>query len=178
MVRKNIQLAAVLALALLLGAAPALAEKLSFDHRLSPPLKAVLDSHDPAMIDYNDKNPRHVVDVIAVRGQSASDWTEALVIRSRLPDRRVRTAPDWMAEIRAEAGRGCRSEFNTIAEDANSVTFERHSSGCAANYPPVGIYRVVAGQRSLFMLAVVARDGIGAEARRQWLDLLASARIE
>lgn len=164
--------------ALLLGAAPVWAEKLSFDHRLSPPLKAVLDTGDPAMIDYNDKNPRHVVDVIAVRGKSARDWTEALVIRSRLPDRKVGTIAQWMAEIRAEGGRGCRSELTTIAEDASSVTFERHSSGCGANYTPVGIYRVVAGQRSLFMLAVVARDGIDAEARRQWLEMLASAHID
>lgn len=165
-------------LALLAVAAPAYAEKLSFDHRLSPPLKAVLDSRDPAMIDYNDTNPRHVVDVIAVRGKSASDWTEALIITSRIPDRKVRTAADWMAQLREEADRRCRSEFTTIADDANSVTFERRSSGCPAQYPQFAIYRAVAGSRSLFLLAVTVRDGLGEQSRRQWLDLLASARLE
>ena len=47
-------------LGLLLLAGPALAEKLVFDHRLSPALKAVLDSGDAAMIDYNTANPRNV----------------------------------------------------------------------------------------------------------------------
>ena len=67
-------------LGLLLLAGPALAEKLVFDHRLSPALKAVLDSGDASMIDYNTANPRNVIDLIAVRGTSAKNWTEALVI--------------------------------------------------------------------------------------------------
>ena len=161
-----------------LMASPALAEKLTFDHRLSPPLKAVLDAGDPAMIDYNDKNPRYITDVIAVRGRSATDWQEALVVIARTPDRKVRTAADWMAELRAEAGRRCASEFRTIAEDAASVTFERRSTGCAAGYPPVALYRVTAGQRSLFLLAAMAKDELSAESRRQWLEMLGSAHIE
>ena len=172
----KLRLAACLGLALV--AAPAAAEKLTFDHRLSPPLKAVLDAKAPGMIEYNDKNPRHVVDVIAVRGKSARDWTEALIITARTPDRKVRTAPEWMAQLREEAQRRCPSEFTTIAEDANSVTLERRSSGCAAKYPPYAMYRAVAGSRSLFLLTVAVRDEIGGQSRLQWLDLLASARIE
>ncbi len=165
-------------LTLVLVAAPALAEKLSFDHRRSPPLKAVLDAKAPGMIDYNDKNPRHVVDVIAVRGKSARDWTEALIITVRTADRKVRTAPEWMAQLREDAQRRCPSEFTTIAEDANSITLERRSLGCAAQYPPYAVYRAVTGSRSLFLLTIAVRDEIGEQSRREWLDLLASARIE
>ena len=166
------------ALALSLIAAPAWAEKLTFDHRLAPALKAVLDAGDPAMIAYDDHNPRFVVDVIAVRGRSASDWTEALIISSRLIDRKVGSAAAWSAEVRRDAGRRCRSDFTTLAENANSLTFERRSSGCQADFPATAIYRIVAGRRSLFMLAVSVRDELSEDARRDWLNMLASAHLE
>lgn len=57
---------------LLLMTVPALAEKLVFDHRLSPALKAVLDSGDANMIDYKNANPRNVIDLIAVRGKEVA----------------------------------------------------------------------------------------------------------
>ncbi len=165
--------------ALLLFATPALAEQLTFDHRLSLPLKAVLDSGDPARIDFNDSNPRYVTDVIAVRGRSASEWTEALVIIARTPDRRgVHTAAQWLAELRTQAERRCQSDFRIIAEDAVSVTFERTSTGCPADYPPVALYRTVTGSRSLFLLAAMARDNLSEQSRQEWLALLASAHLE
>jgi hypothetical protein len=164
--------------ALVLIATPALAERLTFDHRLSPPLKAVFEANDPAMIDFNDSNPRYVTDVIAVRGKSASDWIEALVIIARTPDRKVRTAAQWMAELRAEADKQCRSEIRILAEDTGSVTFERRSTGCPKDYPHRALYRVVAGKRSLFLLAVLAKDEPGEESQRQWRALLDSAHLD
>lgn len=173
-----IALRLVLLVALALTAAPASAERLLFDHRLSPPLKAVLDAKNAAMISYNDKNPRYVVDVIAVRGKSASDWTEALVIIARTPSKKVRTAAAWMAELRAEAESRCPTQVTALAEDTRSMTFERRSTGCRGDYPPVALYRAVAGERSLFLLAVMARDELSEQSRREWLALLGSARLE
>jgi hypothetical protein len=40
------------------------------------------------------------------------------------------------------------------------------------------MYRVVAGPRSLFMLAVLSRSDLSDESRGQWQALLQSARIE
>jgi hypothetical protein len=172
----NYRIAAFAGLSLV--ASPVLAERLTFDHRLSPPLSAVLDANDPAMIAYNDKNPRYVTDVIAVQGKSASDWTEALVIIARTPDKQVHTAAQWMAELRAEAARKCRSDVRTLAEDAGSVTFERRSTGCPRDYPQLAMYRVVAGQRSLFLLAVLSKAELSQESQRQWRELLASAHLD
>lgn len=164
--------------ALLMVASPALAEKLVFDHRLSPPLKAVVDGGDGAMIAYNDSNPKYVTDVIAVRGKSAQDWTEALVIIARLSDRRVKLAADWVTELRREADRRCANTVAVIAESADTVTFERRSTGCPANYPRHGLYRVVAGQRSLFLLAVLSHQPLVDPGRDEWLRLLESAHLE
>ena len=163
---------------LLLLAAPALAEKLVFDHRLSPALKAVLDSGDASMIDYNTANPRNVIDLIAVRGTSAQNWTEALVIIARTPDRKVRSAADWTAQLQREAKAKCHSTFTELARDEQSITYERRSVGCPAGYPPIALYRAIAGQRSLFLLAVLVKDGLSESSRGQWLAMMSSAHLE
>ena len=163
---------------LLLVAAPALAEKLVFDHRLAPALKAVLDSGDASMIDYNTANPRNVIDLIAVRGKSAQDWIEALVIIARTPDRKVRSAADWAVQLQREARAKCSSTFTELARDEQSVTYERRSVGCPAGYPPIALYRAIAGPRSLFLLAVLVKDDLGESSRRQWLALMSSAHLE
>ena len=163
---------------LLMGAGPALAEKLAFDHRLSPELSQVLEAGDPAMVSFNDANPRYLVDVIAVRGTSARDWTEALVIIARSPGRKVASVESWMEELRRESQRRCRGTYTVLARDPQSITFERQSVDCPPGYPPVGIYRVVQGKTSLFLLAAMAKDGISASSRAHWLALMESARLE
>ena len=164
--------------ALVLMADPAHAEKLVFDHRLSPPLKAVLDSGDAAMINYNNSDPRNVVDLIAVRGRSAADWTEALVIIARTPDRKVRNAADWVAALQREANEKCGSTFTELARDDASVTLERRSVRCPAGYPSTALYRAIGGKKSLFLLAVLVKDELSPAAREQWLAMMDTAHLE
>ena len=165
-------------LGLALVATPALADKLTFDHRLVPALKEVLDSGDGGMIDYNASNPKNVVDLIAVRGKSAKDWTEALVIIARTPQGKVLTAADWASELQAEAQAKCPNTFTEIARDELSVTYERRSTGCPKGYPPIALYRAVGSKRSLFLLAVLVKDDLTEIERGQWLALMSSAHIE
>ena len=172
----NLRIAALLGLLLLAG--PALAEKLVFDHRLSPALKAVLDSGDAAMIDYNTANPRNVIDLIAVRGTSAKNWTEALVIIARTPDRKVSSAAEWTAQLQREAKAKCASTLTELARDATSITYERRSIGCPAGYSPIALYRAIGGKRSLFLLAVLVKDDLSESSRRQWLAMMSSAHLE
>lgn len=163
---------------LLACAAPALADKLVFDHRLAPPLKAVLDAGDPAMIHFDDSNPANVVDIIAVRGKSAKDWTEALVIIARVPDKVITSPVDWLAQLKRDAAKRCQAEFTIIAQDAGSITFERVSTGCPKGYPVHALYRVVAGKSSLFLLAAMTKGSFAPGSREQWLALMGSAHLE
>lgn len=167
-----------LALCALGWAGQAQADKLVFDHRLAPALKAVLEAGDPAMVAYDSSNPRNLVDTIAVRGNSAKDWQEALVIVSRTPDSKIRTAAQWRAALERETTARCPGAFDVLAQDSESITFERRSSGCPSGYPVRAIYRVFASKKALFMLAVLAKDDIAAPAREAWLAMLASGRIE
>ena len=172
------RLRAVIAFALLALAAPLHAERLQFDHRLYPPLKEVLDSGNADMVDFNNKNAARLVDLIAVKGKSARNWTEAFEIVSIVRPSDVKTAREWMALLQSQAEARCKASFTVLAEDANSITFERRSPGCAAELAPLGIYRLVAGKRSWFQLSVLEKGELDDAARQQWLALLASAHLE
>lgn len=163
----------------LLGlASPALAERLSFDHRLVPALKAVLDGGNGEMIDYNGSNPSHVTDLIAVRGHSAKDWDEALVIIARAPGSKVRTAAEWLEELRGDARKRCSSELKVLEQGERSILLERHADKCPRSYPRNALYLVVQGKSSLFLLAVLSRDDLSEASRAEWLALFRSAQLK
>ena len=162
---------------LLMLATPVSAEQLHFDHRLYPPLKAIFDNKRQDMIHFNDSNPKYVVDRIAIQGTSADVWTEALDIIARSPSKDVKTADDWFAEIRSKAEKACPSQFEILARDDISITFSRRSTNCAADKVQFALYRIVAGKKSLFLLNAINRDDMSEATRKQWLELLNSARL-
>lgn len=168
----------LLALALLMSAAPLAGERLQFDHRLYPPLQQVLDSGDKAMIDFNANNPRRLVDLIAVKGTSVHNWTEALEIVSIPRPRDRATARDWLTLLQKQGAASCKSEFTVLAEDDNSITFERLSPACPGEPVNTAICRLVAGKRSWFELAVLVKGSLDSADRAKWLALLASAHLD
>ena len=171
---KWIYLAALLVLALP-GAANA--EKLTFDHRIYPPLLAVIDSGRTEMIRFNDSNPKYITDQIAVQGTSVDNWTEALDIIVRTRKSKMNSPADWAGQLQRDASALCASTFNTIAQDEISITFERHSSSCPAGTARTGFYRIVTGKKSLFLLNALAVGEVSGQARQQWLALLGSAHL-
>lgn len=168
----------IFAFALLAFASPAFADKLVFDHRLYPALNASLDSGRSDMILFNDKNPAYVTDLIVVRGQSVKDWTEAMIIIARKPGEKVSGPSEWLAELKLQSVQQCPSELNVLAEDEGSITIERRSTGCPANYPSNALYHIVKGKPSLFLLGAMSKDGFTPESRTAWLALFASAHLE
>ncbi len=164
---------------LLLCALPtaAFAERLNFDHRLYAPLKAVFEDNRDEMIAYDNSKPGYVIDRIAIKGKSATDWTEALDIIVRVPSREVKTADAWFTEIKAKAGKSCASEFAVIATDALGITFSRRSTNCGPDKVQFALYRIVTGPKSLFMLNAIHRADMDEQTRQQWTALLASAYL-
>ena len=158
-------------------ASPAHAEKLTFDYRIYPPLEQVLNSGRNEMVSFNDRNPRYVTDRIAIQGTSAESWTEALDIIARSKARKMSSPADWAREIQQSARARCASEFTNVAEDANSLTFVRRSTNCPPGTAQTGLYRIVAGRTSLFLLNAIAMGEMAEPVRQKWLELLASAHL-
>lgn len=168
---------AILCALSLLAATPAHAEKLLFDHQLYPRIGEVLDSGRKEMVLYDDSNPRYVYDRIALQGTSAQDWTEALEIIVRTPDKAVRTAGDWLSQMRGQSAPGCAGQFTPITQDQTSLTFMRQTPACAGAPAETALYRIVAGRKSLFLLGARYKGTMAPAMRERWLSLLASARV-
>ncbi len=158
-------------------ATPAFAEKLTFDHRTYPPLEAVLNSGREEMIRFNDSNPKYVTDRIAIQGTSVDQWSEALDIIVRLRSAKMKSAADWANELQQQSRIRCSSTFTTIAEEAKSRTFLRRSTGCPPGTPLTGLYRIVEGRKSLFLLGALAMEDMPETAKQQWLTLMATAHV-
>lgn len=169
---------AILAAIAFLAAVPVSAERLNFDHRIYAPLKAAFDRKDEKLMFFDGSNPRYLYNRIAVQGRSADDWSEAMEIISRSFGKNMRTAQDWYGEVAAQAPRGCKAVLETIAEDANSITFSRHIADCPTAKAQSALYRIVAGEKSLFLLSAQYKGEFSPAMREQWLALFASAAIK
>src|SRR5689334_125592 len=115
----------------MLAATPAHAERLLFDHRIEPQIGTVLDSGRKEMVLYDDSNPKNVYDLIALQGTSAQNWTEALEIIVRSPQRDMKSPADWRRQIGARTPPGCAAQLTPITEDETSLTFMRQAEACA-----------------------------------------------
>ena len=169
---------AALAIAALFLSSPLLADKLVFDHRGYQPLKEAFESNNGDLIAFNNKNPAYVTDLVVVRGKSTKSWTEAMIIIARKPDAKVMAPADWMAELQRQAEAQCPSRFAVLQQDETSITLERQSQGCPSGYPANALYRIVQGKPSLFLLGAMSKDGFTPEARKAWLGVFASARLD
>jgi hypothetical protein len=169
---------AILLVLPMLAASPAHAEKLLFDHQIQPRIGEVLDSGRKEMIHFDDSNPAYVYDRIAIQGSSAENWTEALEIIVRTPGKTLKSAGDWLQQIRDQSGTACASQFVPITQDETSLTFMRQSEACAGNPSETTLYRIIAGRKSLFLLGARYKGAMDEASRSRWLTLLASARVE
>lgn len=170
--------AAILFVLSMLASSPAHAEKLLFDHQLYPQIGAVLDSGRKEMVIFDDRNPKYVFDRIAIQGTSAENWTEALEIIVRTPEKSVKSPSDWVHLIGAATTASCASQITPIAEDKTSLTFMRQAPACAGAPAETALYRIVAGRKSLFLLGARYKGEMDQAMRERWLSVLASARIE
>lgn len=162
----------------MLASTPAHAEKLLFNHQLYPQIGAVLDSGRKEMVIFDDHDPKYVFDRIAIQGTSAENWTEALEIVVRTPEKGVKSPSDWVHQIGAETSANCTSQITPIAEDGTSVTVMRQAPACAGAPAETALYRIVAGRKSLFLLGARYKGAMDQAMRERWLRVLASARVE
>ncbi|MDB5723564.1 MAG: hypothetical protein JWQ16_318 [Novosphingobium sp.] len=169
---------AILFVLSVLAASPAHAEKLLFDHQLYPQIGAVLDSGRKEMVIFDDRNPKYVFDRIAIQGNSAENWTEALEIIVRVPEKTVKSPSDWVQVLGAATAANCTSQITPIAEDETSLTFMRQAPACAGAAAETALYRIVAGRKSLFLLGARYKGAMDPAMRERWLSVLASARVE
>lgn len=160
-----------------LASTPALADRLVFDHSLYPALQEAFRDQERNVRYIVSDNPRYIFDRIKVRGRSLDDFTEALEIMVTRREQGVQSVSDWYDSYRREQDANCASDWQTLAQDAASITFVRTTRGCPDYDGQTRIYRTVLGERSVYMLTAISRGEMAQPLRETWLTLLASARL-
>ncbi|HEY6871028.1 MAG TPA: hypothetical protein VI199_14835 [Novosphingobium sp.] len=160
------------------AAAPARAEKLDIDHRLYSPLHAVMENATDGTVYYDASQPGRVFDRIMVRGSSAErDWTEALEILVIRRAAQFKTAQDWLATFRPDSESACPARLSSLAADDSSMTFALDAPACASGPALTGLYRVVLGRKSIYVVSAKLKGAMTPSQREQWLALLGSAKL-
>lgn len=154
------------------------AEKLNLDHRLYAPLNAAVMGGGDEAVFFDDSNPNRVLDRILVRGTSAErNWTEALELIV-LPRNRSASPRDWYQAFRPDAESPCANHSNLLGSDDQSLTFSVETPACASGPAFTGLYRVVYGKRTIYLVGAKYKGVMTPDQRQQWLALLATASIQ
>ena len=161
-----------------LSATAAKAERLDIDHRIYAPLYAAMESPHDGTVFFQASPSGRVLDRILVAGTSAErDWSEALELVVIPRKGEQKTPQAWLAAFRPERESICPANLTPLGEDQNSVTFALESSACNAGTPLSGLYRVVYGRRSVYVVGAKYKGTMSPAQRAQWLAVLQSARL-
>lgn len=169
---------ALIVLSALAAAAPARAERLDIDHRLYPPLHAAMEHPQEGTVYYDASQPGRLFDRILVQGSSAErDWSEALELLVTRRDPKLKTPQDWLAGFQPAGESPCPATLSHLSADTTSLTFSLEAPPCPAGPPLTGLYRVVLGRKSVYLVSAKLKGVMSPGQRDQWLALLASAKL-
>lgn len=163
---------------LMLLATPAHAERLMIDYRSYAPLKTVMDSGRDDAIYYEDASPRYILDRIVIDGNSPQDWREALEITVSPRGKRLRSASEWFRQYQQAAPAACPGDWATLADEGNALTFERKTGACPPAPAQTGLYRVMLGRKTVFLVNLAYKGQLTDTMRQQWQQLLATTHLE
>lgn len=162
----------------LLTTGTARAERLDIDHRLYQPLNTALQQPHDGSVFYQAGPSGRIFDRILVRGSSAEhDWTEALELTT-VPRKAERKTPqEWFAAFQAATETTCPAKVTVLGEDDRSITFALDAPPCTTGTPLSGLYRVIYGRKTVYVVSAKLKGPMAADQRQQLLTLLNSARL-
>ena len=161
-----------------LGAGAAHAEKLEFDYRIYPPLKAAMDNQGDDTVYFDNTQPGRMFDRILVVGKSAeTDWIEALELVVTRRDAKARSPDEWYRKFRPAAETACPGNVAVLTRDDKSLTFALDATPCTGGTPLTALYRVFYGRKSVYVVGAKYKGKMAPTQREQWLALLASVHL-
>jgi len=167
----------IVLLALLLAAGAALGEGVGMGFHLYPRLLEAISRPESPIIHEEDNSPVYVLTRIVVEGQSADDWVEAVETIATGRKYSQKNVAAWYETFRKQGDANCPSEWQVLAQDKKSVTFERRSPSCGEFGAQHALYRVIYGRHDVFTIIATRKGEMDTDMRQGWLAVLDSAVV-
>jgi len=164
-------------LALLLASVPVQAqERLSWEYSGYEKVAKVFDSEEGPL--YGEKENRRSNHLrFVIDGESLTNWTEILEIINTRRRHEPKNARLWLEAFTAQGNKTCPSNWATIEEQPDSITFRRTAKNCQNFDDQDAMYRVLYGKDNVFLIFATRKGEMDKANRDGWLNVLKSAEI-
>jgi hypothetical protein len=112
-----------------------------------------------------------------LEGRDAMDWNVALEILQSQRVNEPQTPAAWLQRYRETSDPLCPSEWQTLAEAADSVMFERHSPDCPPHAAQQAVHRMVYGAGGAWHLICTQKGRFDPQTQQECRALLESAKV-
>jgi hypothetical protein len=165
--------------ALLLQTSIASAEILRLDYSRHERLAEVTSTEGGKVppVYTQDHAPKYVLTRVVIEGASPEDWSEVLDVMNTQRKAEPKTPSAWFERFRQQGDATCLSEWTTISEGTDSLTFERKSPECAPHAAQHAIYKVLYGKRDVFTVICTRKGSMAPEDRAAWLAFLETVTL-
>jgi len=171
-------LSVMAALALSLASFPVHArERLSWDYSGYDKLQTLFDTESGPL--YGERSVGRAYHLrFMVEGESLQEWTEILeIINTRRRDE-PDDARSWLERFQKQGNETCPSDWTTIEEQPDSITFRRTAKNCQDFDDQDAIYRVLYGKNNVYLILATRKGEMDKASREGWLNVLRSAEIK
>jgi len=152
------------------------AERLSWEYAGYEKLATLFDSEAGPLYGEKEDRRRYLLRFV-VEGDSLEEWTEILEIVSTLRKHEPDNVKLWYERFQAQGNETCPSEWTTIEERADSITFRRTSKDCQGFDDQDALYKVVYGKKKVFALFATIKGEMDEADRDGYLTVLNSAEV-
>ena len=114
------------------------------------------------------------------KGDALKSWKELVTVQNFAKTRRFHSPEDTLKDLKALREKECpaSTEWNVIAQDSNSITYQWHANACLGQPEQVELARIIYGKYNVFILHYAARvHELSKETKATWTDWLRSIAV-
>lgn len=133
---------------------------------------------DPARVHREERKDIGLVMVtFVIAGRDSTDWGTAFEILQTQRADEPETPAAWLQRYRTLSDPPCPSEWEVLAETADSVSFERRSPDCPPHVAQQAVHRMIYGPAGAWQLICTQKGSFDAQTRQECRALLESAHV-
>jgi hypothetical protein len=128
---------------------------------------------------YEDKGQYKIIELIR-EGDDIKNWKELVTVQNFVPPIEAKTPEEFYRKIKSLSDTDCPKLFTwkVIANDRNSILYERQAKPCKNYTNEHEIVKVIYGKSNIFRISYSVKTyQMSAKQREEWMRKLSQAKI-